>query len=152
VAAPIFAAENRFIITARAAAPDIASAFMPPEIGLTTNAGPEHQRGRLRFLHAVRQIGERAWKTDKTDGYRLTRVSGLAALAGLGCRRAAVVVGGYLYYQNSEGADVSAELQQPSAATEASTSPRSQAEAASTSSSQQLAADAGVPFRLLEPG
>ncbi len=81
-------------------------------------------------------------ETDKTDGYRLTRVSGLAALAGL----VAVVVGGYLYYQNSEGADVSAELQQPSPATEASTSPRSQAEAASTSSSQQLAADAGVPI------
>jgi hypothetical protein len=84
-------------------------------------------------------------KTDKTNSHRLSGVSGLVAAAGL----FAVVVGGYLYYQSREGADVSSELQQepisPAPGAEGSTSPGSQADAASNSSSQQAAADASTP-------
>jgi hypothetical protein len=73
---------------------------------------------------------------EQADTHRLSRVSGLIALTGL----LAVVVGGYLYYQNRGGTDVSAELQNPPGAAGASASP---AVAASSANAQQ--ADAGAP-------
>jgi hypothetical protein len=76
--------------------------------------------------------------------YRLSRVSGLVALAGL----LAVAVGGYLTYQSSGPLEVSSELPQnptsPSG-TEGPTSPDSAADAAAKPSSQQVAADANAP-------
>jgi cytoskeletal protein RodZ len=88
---------------------------MPPEIGL-----------------------KRSMEMEQPDNHRLSRVSGLIALTGL----LAVVVGGYLYYQNSGGTDVSADLPNPPSSGTASTS-ASPAVAASSASAQQ--ADAGAP-------
>ncbi len=77
--------------------------------------------------------------------HRLSRVSSLVVLAGL----LAVAVGGYLYYQNGSGLDVSSELPQnptsPSPSAEGTTASGSPADAVSNSSSQRVAADANAP-------
>jgi hypothetical protein len=73
---------------------------------------------------------------EQADTHRLSRVSGLIALTGL----LAVVVGGYLYYQNRGGTDVSAELQNPPDTAGTSASP---AVTASNANSPQ--GDAGAP-------
>ena len=80
-------------------------------------------------------------ETEQPVGHRLSRVSGLVAATGL----FAALVSGYLYYQNSGGADVSAELQKPPSPgnTGATASP---ADAASSGSTQQVAADTGAPM------
>ena len=80
-------------------------------------------------------------ETDKTGSHRLSRVSGLVAAAGL----LAVVVGGYLYYQNSEGADASAELPKPpSPGAAGASAPGTTANAASNVNLQRVAAAAAT--------
>jgi cytoskeletal protein RodZ len=92
----------------------------------------------------MRQIGEHTVEMNKTYSHRLSRVSGLVAAAGL----FAVVVGGYLYYQNSDGADASAELQKPpspGAASASASAAGTTADAASNVNSQRVAAVANAP-------
>jgi hypothetical protein len=84
-------------------------------------------------------------ETEQPDSHRLSRVSGLVALAGL----LAALAGGYLYYQSDAPLEVSSELQQnptlPAPSTEGTAAPGIQSDAVAKPSSQQAAADANAP-------